>query len=167
MKGLPLAYNKDMQEDKEAMFDAADTVGASLQVTATVLQNLSVNQERAKAAAAEGYMNATELADYLVRKGMSFREAHDTVGRLVLQAIDKHVELNECSLDEMHAISTLIEQDVYDVLTLEQTLATKSQVGGTSREQVAGALVAARALLTSQKRIDNQSSRSKRQRREI
>jgi argininosuccinate lyase len=148
MKGLPLAYNKDMQEDKEAMFDAANTVAASLQVTATVLQNFSVNKERARAAAAAGYMNATELADYLVRKGMPFRGAHDTVGRLVLQAISEQVELNELPLDQMRAISTLIEQDVYEALTLEQTLATKSQVGGTSREQVAGALVAARTLLT-------------------
>jgi argininosuccinate lyase len=150
MKGLPLAYNKDMQEDKEAVFDAADTVAASLQVTATVLENLSVNKERARAAAAAGYMNATELADYLVRKGTSFREAHDTVGRLVLHAIKEQVELNDLPLEEMHAISPLIEQDVYEALTLEQTLVTKAQVGGTSREQVAGALVAARSLLISQ-----------------
>jgi argininosuccinate lyase len=147
MKGLPLAYNKDMQEDKEAMFDAADTVAASLQVTATVLQNLSVNQARAKAAAAEGYMNATELADYLVRKGMSFREAHDTVGRLVLQAISEQVELNELPLEEMRSIAPQIGADVYEALVLEQTLATKSAAGGTSRARVAEALAAARARL--------------------
>ena len=80
LKGLPLAYNKDMQEDKEAVFDAFDTVSASLRVTATVLRNLGVNKERAAAAASSGYMNATELADYLVRKGMPFRDAHEIVG---------------------------------------------------------------------------------------
>ncbi|MEA2206091.1 MAG: argininosuccinate lyase / amino-acid N-acetyltransferase [Blastocatellia bacterium] len=149
MKGLPLAYNKDMQEDKEAVFDAADTVAASLQVTATVLQNLSVNKERAKAAAAAGYMNATELADYLVRKGTSFREAHDTVGRLVLQAISEQVELNELPLEEMRSIAPQIDDDVYEALVLEQTLATKSAAGGTSRARVAEAFAEARARLGS------------------
>jgi argininosuccinate lyase len=144
LKGLPLAYNKDMQEDKEAVFDAADTVSASLEVAATVLNNLTVNQGRTQSASSQGYMNATELADYLVRKGMPFREAHDTVGRIVLHAISRQVELNELSLDEMRTISTLIEPDVYEALTLEQTLATKSQVGGTSRKRVAEALAAAR-----------------------
>ncbi|MDX6612986.1 MAG: argininosuccinate lyase [Blastocatellia bacterium] len=147
LKGLPLAYNKDMQEDKEAVFDAADTVRVCLEVTATVLRNLNVNQDRTEAAASLGYMNATELADYLVRKGMPFREAHDTVGRIVLVAIDKQVELRDLALEEMIAISPLITPDVYDVLTLEQTLATKSQAGGTSRERVAEALAVARASL--------------------
>ena len=86
LKGLPLAYNKDMQEDKEAVFDAFDTVSASLQVTATVMRNITVNNERALAAASSGYMNATELADYLVRKGMPFREAHEVVGKIVMRA---------------------------------------------------------------------------------
>ena len=138
-----------MQEDKEAMFDAAGTVRASLQVTATVLQNLSVNKARAKAAAAAGYMNATELADYLVRKGMPFREAHDAVGRIVLQAISKQVELNELPLEEMRAIAPQIDADVYEALALEQTLATKSAPGGTSRARVADALVEARNRLGS------------------
>src|SRR5688572_374737 len=83
MKGLPLAYNKDMQEDKEAVFDSADTIAASLRTTATLLQNVSLNQERMSTAAAAGYLNATELADYLVGKGLAFREAHETVGRMV------------------------------------------------------------------------------------
>jgi argininosuccinate lyase len=147
LKGLPLAYNKDMQEDKEAVFDAARTVGISLEVTTTVLQNLQVNQARSLAAASQGYMNATELADYLVRKGMPFREAHDTVGRLVLLALNKRVELQELDLAEMQAVAPLIEADVFAALSLEQTLATKSQVGGTARERVAAALSQARALL--------------------
>src|SRR5256884_826536 len=95
MKGLPLAYNKDMQEDKEAIFDTADTINASLEVTAHVLRNIRINRERTREAASHGYLNATELADYLARKGIPFREAHETVGRIVVDAIERGVELNE------------------------------------------------------------------------
>ncbi|PYS48329.1 MAG: argininosuccinate lyase [Acidobacteria bacterium] len=149
LKGLPLAYNKDMQEDKEALFDTVDTVTASLEVTATVLRNVRVREERASEAAARGYMNATELADYLVRKGLPFREAHDTVGRLVLRAIERGVELQDLELDEMKSLSPLVKEDVYEALSLEQTLATKSQVGGTAPERVAEAIFAARTRLSS------------------
>ena len=144
LKGLPLAYNKDMQEDKEAVFDTADTVNASLEVTATVLRHIRVREERTRLASTHGHMNATELADYLVRKGMPFREAHDVVGRLVLRALERDIEMQELALDEMQTFSPLIEADVYEALSLEQTLATKSQIGGTSRERVAEALAAAR-----------------------
>jgi argininosuccinate lyase len=147
MKGLPLAYNKDMQEDKEAVFDTADTVRASLEVAATVLGNIRLREERTREAAARGYMNATELADYLARKGMPFREAHEAVGRIVLQAITRGAELHELPLAELNALSPLIEADVYAALSLEQTLATKSQAGGTSPARVAEALAAARASL--------------------
>ncbi|HEV2882662.1 MAG TPA: argininosuccinate lyase [Pyrinomonadaceae bacterium] len=147
LKGLPLAYNKDMQEDKEAVFDTADTVRASLEVMATVLGNIRLREARARAAAARGYMNATELADYLARKGMPFREAHEAVGRIVLHAIGRGVELHELALEEMRALSPLIERDVYDALSLEQTLATKSQAGGTSHARVGEALAAARSSL--------------------
>src|SRR5205823_4703300 len=98
MKGLPLAYNKDMQEDKEAVFDTVDTLAASLEVTMTVLRNVRVHEESARRAATAGYMNATELADYLVRRGLPFREAHDVVGRAVVSAIERGVELDELSL---------------------------------------------------------------------
>jgi argininosuccinate lyase len=148
MKGLPLAYNKDMQEDKEAVFDTVETVRASLEVAATVLGNMRLREERAREAAARGYMNATELADYLARKGMPFREAHDVVGRVVLHAIERGLELDELTLKEMRAFSPLIEEDVFAALSLEQTLKTKSQAGGTSPERVAEALAAARASLT-------------------
>ena len=147
IKGLPLAYNKDMQEDKEAVFDVVDTVSASLEVTATVLRNMRVREERAREAASRGYMNATELADYLVRKGVPFREAHEAVGRIVLRAIERGVEIHELALEEMRSISRLIEEDVYEALSLENTLATKSQAGGTSPERVAEALAAARLSL--------------------
>ena len=147
LKGLPLAYNKDMQEDKEAVFDTADTVGATLEVTATVLRNLRVRVERTREAASRGYMNATELADYLARKGVPFREAHDAVGRIVLHAIERGAELHELELDEMRKFSPLIEEDVAEALSLEATLKTKSQTGGTSPERVREALAAARAEL--------------------
>jgi argininosuccinate lyase len=147
LKGLPLAYNKDMQEDKEAVFDTADTLGASLEVAATVLRNITVREDRALHAASRGYMNATELADYLARKGVPFREAHEAVGRMVLRAIELGVELGELPPEEMRAVSPLVGEDVYDALSLEQTLATKSQPGGTSPERVREALREARASL--------------------
>jgi len=144
LKGLPLAYNKDMQEDKQAVFDAFDTVTSSLRVTATVLGNITVNKERAHAAASRGYMNATELADYLVRKGLPFREAHELVGRIVTRAIEFGKELEEMSLDQLYLLSGLIKEDVYEALSLDQTLNSKSQIGGTAREVVNAALLAAR-----------------------
>jgi argininosuccinate lyase len=147
MKGLPLAYNKDMQEDKEAIFDAVDTVSACLEVSATVAGNLRVNKARAQAAATKGYLNATELADYLARKGMPFRQAHEMVGQIVRRAIERKCELNDLALDELKSFSSLIEDDVFIALSLEATLATKSQTGGTAPEVVAEALSEARKRL--------------------
>jgi argininosuccinate lyase len=147
MKGLPLAYNKDMQEDKEAVFDAFDTVRDCLNVSATVLRNLRVNQAQAQAAATRGYLNATELADYLARKGMPFRQAHEMVGQIVRRAIEKKCELNDLALDEFRSFSPLIEDDVFAALSLEATLATKSQIGGTAPARVAEALSEARKRL--------------------
>ena len=140
LKGLPLAYNKDMQEDKEAVFDAFDTVRTSLEVTGTVMRNISVDKDRALAAASGGYMNATELADYLVGKGVPFREAHETVGKIVMRAIELKRELQEMSLEQLREFSTLIDDDVYDALSLERTLNSKSQTGGTARTAVDEAL---------------------------
>ncbi len=147
LKGLPLAYNKDMQEDKEAVFDAFDTTYACLEVAALVLRNVELNEERMRAAASQGMMNATELADYLVRKGVPFREAHEIVGRIVVKALEKGVELGELSLEELRSFSKKIENDVFECLTLEKTLATKSVVGGSAPQRVAGALAAARKSL--------------------
>jgi len=148
IKGLPLTYNKDMQEDKEAVFDVADTVRESLEVTATVIGNVRVREARAREAASLGYMNATEMADYLVRRGLSFREAHDAVGRMVLYGLEKGLELHELELEELQQLSPLVSEDVYEALSLEQTLATKSQTGGTSPARVREALLAARTSLT-------------------
>jgi argininosuccinate lyase len=147
LKGLPLAYNKDMQEDKEPVFDAFDTTAACLKITSTVLSGITVNQERARAAASSGYMNATEVADYLVRKGMPFREAHEVVGRAVIRAIEQRVELEQLELSEFRALSDLFDDDVYEALSLEATLRAKGTTGGTSPEQVHEALKLARASL--------------------
>ena len=112
-----------------------------------VLRNIKVNEEQMQAAASRGYLNATELADYLVRKGMPFRNAHETVGRVVLQAIERGIELNEFSVGELHSFSELIEEDVFEALKLENALATKAQRGGTSPETVSAALAQARSML--------------------
>jgi argininosuccinate lyase len=147
LKGLPMAYNKDMQEDKEAVFDACDTTRDCLQITATVLRNISVREEKMKNAAAEGYLNATELADYLSKKGVPFRRAHEIAGQIVLRAIRAKVELNELKLSEMQKYSPKIEADVYDALSLQQTLKTKNVIGGTAPEQVKKALQKAKLYL--------------------
>lgn len=147
LKGLPLAYNKDMQEDKEAVFDAFDTVSASVKVSATVMLNISVDKERALVAASSSYMNATELADYLVRKGMPFREAHEIVGKIVKRAIEAGKEIEQMGLDDLVKFSALIEGDVYEAMSLELTLGSKSRVGGTAPEIVDAALKVARETL--------------------
>ena len=144
MKGLPLAYNKDMQEDKEALFDCVDTVKISLRAAAIVVENAIVDEDRAREAATKGYLNATELADYLVKKGIPFRTAHEAVGKLVLLGLDQGKELGELSIEEIRSISAEIDEDVFDALSLEKTLASKSAIGGTSPERVSGALKAAR-----------------------
>jgi len=131
-----------MQEDKEAVFDAFDTVTSSLQVTSTVFMNIRVNE-----VALGGYMNATELADYLVRKGMPFRDAHEIVGNVVMRAIDLKTQIEEIGIDELRKFSTLIDTDVYNALSLEQTVNAKSQIGGTARAMVKESLARARRAL--------------------
>jgi argininosuccinate lyase len=147
LKGLPMAYNKDMQEDKEAVFDTVDTVKLSLKVAEIVLKNLTVNEERTLQTATKGYLNATELADYLVNKGVPFRTAHDTVGKAVLYAISRNAELHELNLFELEKFHDAIDEDVFDALSLEKTLASKNQIGGTSPERVSEALAEAKKNL--------------------
>ena len=147
MKGLPLAYNKDMQEDKEAVFDTVDSVRICLRVAAIVLDNLTLNEKRTRDAAAKGYLNATELADYLVKKGVPFRTAHDVVGKAVLFGIENGKELNDLSLKELNNFSNKIDRDVFDTLSLEKTLESKNTVGGTSPKRVAAALKKAKNSL--------------------
>ena len=147
LKGLPLAYNKDMQEDKESVFDAFDTATNSLNVVTTVLHNIRVDERNAHEAVSAGYMNATELADYLVRKGIPFREAHEIVGKIVVKAIEVGKEINQLSISELQSHSSLIDEDVFAVLTLERTLASKNCTGGTSPSQVDEAMAVARKNL--------------------
>ncbi len=148
LKGLPMAYNKDMQEDKEVVFDTFDTTHDCLQISATVLRNIRVREEKALNAALKGYLNATELADYLSKKDVPFRDAHELAGKIVLRAIEKEVELNELNLSEMQKYSSKIEADVYDALSLQKTLETKNTTGGTSPKQVKKALQKAKRFLS-------------------
>jgi len=140
MKALALAYNKDMQEDKEGLFDALDTWQECMEMAVLVADGLKVNRSRTLAAAQQGYANATELADYLVSKDIPFREAHHIVGEVVLAAIDKGVPLEDLSITQLQEFSDKIEQDVYQNLTIESTLDKREALGGTSRSQVEKAL---------------------------
>ncbi|MBO9491566.1 argininosuccinate lyase [Endozoicomonas sp. G2_1] len=140
MKALPLAYNKDMQEDKEGLFDALDTWHECLEMAVLVADGLKVNRNRTLAAAQQGYANATELADYLVSKDIPFREAHHIVGEVVLAAIDKGCPLEDLTLTQLQEFSDKIEQDVYQHLSIESTLDKREVLGGTSRGQVEKAI---------------------------
>ena len=147
MKGLPLAYNKDMQEDKEALFDTIDTLRGSLGVMTTVIGNIRVNAARARQAAGEGYSNATDLADYLARRGLEFRLAHEVVGRVVSYAIEQGKPLDALTIEEYRRFSPLFAEGLYDAITLESALATKAARGGTAPERVGEALARARKEL--------------------
>ena len=147
LKGLPLAYNKDMQEDKEAVFDTVDTVQICLRAAAIVIENATLNEARARDAAGTGYLNATDLADYLVKKGVPFRTAHETVGKAVLHGLEQGKELHELTVDELRTFSPDIDESVAERLSLDSLLASKNATGGTSRERVSEALAAARKQL--------------------
>jgi argininosuccinate lyase len=140
MKGLPLAYNKDMQEDKEGLFDAVSQWHICLCIACEVLDSIELDSERCAKAAREGYANATELADYLVSKGVPFRTAHDISGQVVLGALEQKKAIEELSLGELKTYSDLIEEDVYPVLQLEYLVNKRSILGGTGLEPVTKAL---------------------------
>jgi len=140
MKGLALAYNKDMQEDKEGLFDALDTWQECMEMAVLVADGLKVNRSRTLAAAQQGYANATELADYLVSKDIPFREAHHIVGEVVLAAIEEGCPLEDLTLTKLQEFSDKIEQDVYQHLSIESTLDKREALGGTSRAQVEKAI---------------------------
>ena len=130
MKGLPLAYNKDMQEDKEPVFDAVDTVEMCLPVFAAMLDTMTVRTDNMRKAAGHGFINATDCADYLTKKGMPFRDAYTVTGRLVAQCTAQGKTLEELTLEELKAVSDLFEADVYDALNLENCMALRSSWGG-------------------------------------
>ncbi len=136
MKGLPLAYNKDLQEDKEPVFDAIDTVKDTLRAFIEMMAGVEPNREEMRAAALAGYPTATDLADYLARRGVPFRTAHDIVGRVVRVASERNCDIADLSLAELQEFSDVIQDDVYSVLTLEGSIAARNHVGGTAPEQV-------------------------------
>ena len=136
MKGLPLAYNKDLQEDKEPVFDAIDTVKDTLRAFIEMMAGVVPNREQMRKAAAAGYPTATDLADYLTRRGVPFRTAHDIVGRVVRHASEAGCDIAELSLDDLRSYSDVITDDVYKVLTLEGSVAARNHVGGTASNQV-------------------------------
>ncbi|MEW6314537.1 MAG: argininosuccinate lyase [Pseudomonadota bacterium] len=147
MKGQPLAYNKDNQEDKEPLFDAVDTLTDTLRVYAEMVPGISVKKDAMRAAARQGYATATDLADYLVKKGLPFRDAHEAVARAVRHAEGKGCDLADLALEELRAFSPLIGDDIFGVLTLEGSLASRDHIGGTAPAQVKAAITRARKAL--------------------
>jgi argininosuccinate lyase len=147
MKNQPLAYNKDNQEDKEPLFDTIDTLLGSLRVYADMMGVMTVKAENMRQAALRGYATATDLADYLVRKGTPFRDAHEVVGLSVAYGIQQRKDLSELSLEELQQFSDKIDADVFEVLTLEGSVAARNHLGGTAPEQVKAAITRARAKL--------------------
>ncbi|KJS00911.1 MAG: argininosuccinate lyase [Desulfobulbaceae bacterium BRH_c16a] len=147
VKGLPLTYNRDLQEDKEPVFDAVDTVTASLAIMTELLENLAFKIERMAAATMKGCMTATDLADYLVLKNVPFREAHGIVGRAVAYCLEKGCELPDLTLKELGQFSEVIAKDVYEVLSVEGSVNSRISTGGTGLQRVEEALVAAEQQL--------------------
>ena len=147
MKGQPLAYNKDNQEDKEPLFDTADTLLVTLEIYADMLRGIEVDKAAMRQAAAEGFATATDLADYLVKKGMPFRDAHEVVARAVRHAVDRDCDLADLPLADLQQFSAQIGEDVFGVLTLEGSLASRNHIGGTAPEQVRMAIAQARQRL--------------------
>ncbi len=144
MKNQPLAYNKDNQEDKEPLFDCVDTLTGCLLAFADMLPNLVPNSDNMRAATMKGYATATDLADYLVKKGLPFRDAHEVVGKAVALGVAKGVDLSELSLAELQSFSELIGDDVFDYLTLEGSLNARNHIGGTAPNQVKAAIARGR-----------------------
>ncbi|HNU10444.1 MAG TPA: argininosuccinate lyase [Rubrivivax sp.] len=149
MKGQPLAYNKDNQEDKEPLFDAVDTVADTLRIMAEMVEGLQVKPDAMERAARRGYATATDLADYLVKKGLPFRDAHEAVAHAVKLALGRGVDLSELSLADLQAIHPLIGEDAPQVLTLRGSMNARRVVGGTAPEQVLARIAAHRARLAS------------------
>lgn len=147
MKGQPLAYNKDNQEDKEPLFDTVETLAQTLRIYADMIGGIKVKPEAMRSAALQGYATATDLADYLVKKGLPFRDAHEAVALAVRFAEQRGGDLSDINLAELQQFSDLIGEDVYQVLTLEGSLASRNHIGGTAPQQVEAAIARARAGL--------------------
>jgi argininosuccinate lyase len=150
MKSQPLAYNKDNQEDKEPLFDTVDTVKDCLRAFADMMPAIQSKPNNMGEAARRGFSTATDLADYLVRKGIPFRDSHEIVGKSVAYGLSENKDLSEMTLAELQQFSDIIENDVFDVLTLEGSVAARNHVGGTAPNQVRTAVQTARQLLSNQ-----------------
>jgi argininosuccinate lyase len=148
MKAQPLAYNKDNQEDKEPLFDTIDTLQGSLRVFGDMIPALECKHDNMYAAAKQGFSTATDLADYLVRKGLAFRDAHEVVGKAVAYGIQNEKDLSEMSLAELQTFSSKISADVTKVLTLEGSVNARNHIGGTAPKQVLAAVKRARKALS-------------------
>ncbi|WP_047552038.1 argininosuccinate lyase [Methylotenera sp. G11] len=144
MKGQPLAYNKDNQEDKEPLFDTVDTLLVTLEIYADMMRGITVNKENMRQAASEGFATATDLADYLVKKGMPFRDAHEVVALAVRHAVEQNVDLSDLPLASLQKFAAEISDDVYAVLTLEGSLQSRNHIGGTAPVQVKAAIARAK-----------------------
>ena len=136
MKSLPLAYNKDLQEDKEGMFDTVDTIQKSLDIMAGMLSSMTVNKERMLVSTQQDFSNATELADYLAKKGLPFREAHEIVGKLVLECSKAGYYLQDIPLNRYQEVSSLIEEDIYQALESQTAVQKRNSLGGTGFAQI-------------------------------
>ena len=147
MKGQPLAYNKDNQEDKEPLFDAISTVRSSLRIFVEMLPLIKTNQSVMLDSALKGYSTATDLADYLVKKGLPFRDAHEVVGKTVAFAISSGQDISELSLSDLQTFSKLIEEDIFDSISLEGSLSARNHIGGTSKAQIIKAIKIAKNSL--------------------
>ena len=144
MKGQPLAYNKDNQEDKEPLFDTVDTVTDTLRIYVDMITGISARPDNMRDALRQGFATATDLADYLTRKGLPFRDAHEAVGLAVRRAEELGIDLPQLSLAELQGFSPLIGDDIFSMLTVEGSLASRNHIGGTAPEQVRAAIVRAR-----------------------
>lgn len=145
MKSLPLAYNKDMQEDKEPVFDAHDTLTACLDMMQAMLSTMTVKKDVMAASAKSGFMNATDAADYLVSKGLAFRDCHEIIGKMVLYCINEGKNLEDLSLEEMKQFSDAFGEDVYDHIDILACIKAKKSEGSTSPESVQAQLAAIKA----------------------
>lgn len=153
LKGLPLAYNKDMQEDKESWFDACDTVLACLSILPAMLETMTLLTENMENAAAKGYINATDLADYLTKKGMPFRDAYKITGQIVGMANSRKISLNDLSLEELQAFSPMIEEDVFAAIDLKNCVAKRSTKGGPAPVQVQAQIDQAQAFIVEEEAL--------------
>ena len=159
MKGLPLAYNKDMQEDKELTFDAIDTVKGCIKLFEGMISTMKINAPAMERSAKRGFTNATDAADYLVNHGVAFRDAHGIIGQIVLYCIDKGIAIEDMSLDELQAICPVFQADIYDAISLKTCVNMRNTIGGPGEEAMAKVIAGCRDYMEHSDIIGSPSSR--------